>query len=170
MRKHWLAEFLFKAAVRGRRATSAEQLRQRMERLAHVSITLGQTHHVIHVVRRNMRFYGWALLRATAGADDTNRRYVPILVDMDQRNAEGDIILYFDDEDIPYINKGIVSSSNYLATRSEIDSELLDIYIACVDSADKRKLRQLQAMLDAMAQTARQVSIKATRLTVVNGR
>jgi hypothetical protein len=116
-----------------------------------------------------MRFYGWALLRATAGADSTYRRYVPVLVDMDARTPEGDLAIYFEDEDIPYINKGIMSSSFHLATRSRIDSDLLEIYIACVPPNEKRKLRALQATLDVTAQTAREVAVKATRLTVVNG-
>jgi hypothetical protein len=158
-RKHWLAEHLWKAVVKHPHAASAETLRNRMAVTTRLrDLNIGRVHSVLNEVREHAELYGWTVAHVAKGADNENRRFIPILVDY---HSYGDPYFFYSDDDVPYVKYGLVSSARTIASMAKHESLALDLFIDMVPRTEKRALRSMQATLTAAADMASQVADKA---------
>jgi hypothetical protein len=157
-RKHWLAEHLWRAVVNGKRATSVAILAERMSKTAKVTVSIAQANHVLTVVRSNSDFYGWSVFDVAKGPYDTNRRYIPVLVDWETGDVE------FDETEMPYIGYGIVSNAKTIASMTGNAAVQLDLWIAVAPKELRRAIRAMQGSLAATSEMADKVAVQGLRL------
>ena len=100
-------------AIYGQRATSVENIAERMTRLSnrvlgrHISVANSTASDVILDCRRRRHNYGWTLMHVEKGSIGFHRGYVTMLIDLTDQDEE---LYLIDSTDLDFVVRGLTSS------------------------------------------------------------